>query len=190
MVKTEIYLKLARDIWNPKDIKDLAGGWTDNEEKKLFKDTKNQEYTVGYANRSWTDALKYGFLSADIGGSGRCIYNIQAGDTVFCHIIGKGFVGIGECINSAVPMEDFTVEVDGKVIPIEKAPWHSEEAKEKLDKKKELFVRVKWEKFVDNIADAFWEKGLTTVPLAAYTLSDKSTYKRIKEHFGYNLDNV
>ena len=183
--RAEIYLQMASDIWNPTDIKDLAGGWSDDEEKEFFKSTKGQEVTVGYAGRSWPDALKYGFLSANIGGSGRSLYNVQAGDTIFCHIAGSGFVGIGECLATAVPMTEFTVEVNGTPMPVTLAPWISEDAKVKLDQNKEIFISVKWMKFVNDPVEGYWEKGMTTVPLVAYTLTDKTTYKKVKEHFGY-----
>lgn len=186
--RAEIYLKMASDIWNPTDIKDLAGGWSDDEEKEFFKSTKGQEFTVGYADRSWRDALDYGFLSANIGGSGRSLYNVQAGDTVFCHIAGSGFVGIGECLATAVPMTEFTVEVNGTPTPVAMAPWACEDAKTKLDPNKEIFISVKWKKFADDPADGYWEKGMITVPLVAYTLTDKTTYKMVKEHFGYKDD--
>ena len=183
--RAEIYLKMASDIWNPTDIKDLAGGWSADEEKEFFRNTKGQEFTIGYADRSWPDALKYGFLSASIGGSGRYLYNVQAGDTVFCHIAGSGFVGIGECLATAVPMADFKVDVDGVSTPIVSAPWESEDAKNKLDHKKEIFISVKWKKYVTDQADGYWEKGMTSVPLVAYTLTDKTTYKKVKDHFDY-----
>ena len=183
--RAEIYLQMANDIWNPADIKELAGGWSAEEEKEFFKNTKGQEFTVGYAERSWVDALNYEFLSANIGGSGRSIYNIQAGDTIYCYIAGSGFVGIGECTSTAVPMKDFLVVVNGVKTPISQAPWSSEESKNKLDANREVFIGVKWEKYVDDITDGYWEKGMTRVPLVAYTLSDKTTYKKVREHYGY-----
>lgn len=186
--RAEIYLRMASDIWNPTDIKDIAGGWPDDEERDFFKNIKEQEFTVGYAGRSWPDALKYGFLSANIGGSGRSLYNVQVGDTVFCYIAGNGFVGIGECLATAVSMKKFKVDVNGISTPVTLAPWISEEAKAKLDRNKEIFIGVKWKKFVNDPAEGYWEKGMTSVPLVAYTLTDKTTYKKIKEHFGYKDD--
>lgn len=157
----------------------------DEEEKEFFKNTKGQEFTVGYAERSWADAIKYGFLSANIGGSGKYLYNVQSGDTIFCHIAGSGFVGIGECIATAVPMSEFTVDVNGVQTEIAQAPWEDEAAKQSLDTNKEIFIRVAWKKFVTDAEDGYWEKGMTSVPLVAYTLTDKTTYKKVKEHFGY-----
>lgn len=107
------------------------------------------------------------------------------GDTIYCHIAGSGFVGIGECIATAVPMSEFKVNVDGKDVFINNVTWISEDSKNKLDKSKELFIAVKWSKYVSNPDDGYWEKGLVSVPLVAYTLSDKATYKKIKAYFGY-----
>lgn len=186
--RAEIYLKMASDIWNPDAIKQLAGGWSDDEEKEFFKNEKGREFTVGYAGRSWPDALRYGFLSANLGGSGKSIYNVQVGDTVYCHIAGSGFVGIGECISTAVPMKNFMVQVDSKLIPIADAPWVSEEAKQKLDPNKEVFIGVGWKKYVTDPSEGYWEKGMTTVPLVAYMLNDKTTHQKVREHFGYSDD--
>ena len=184
--RAEIYRKMASDMWNPDDIKRIAGGWKDDEEKDPFKNEKGHEFTVGYADRSWPDALKYGFLSANIGsGSGESIYRVQVGDTVYCYIAGAGFVGIGECTSTAVPMKDFKVMVDGLSTPVSDAPWESEESKRNLDPDREVFIGITWRKSVSDLAEAFREKGLTVVPLVAYTLNDKTTYQKVREHFGY-----
>ena len=186
--RANIYLQMAIDIWNPNDIKDISGGWDEEEEKDFFKNTKAQEFTIAYADRSWPDALKYGFLSANEGSSGRYLYNVQIGDTIYCHITGNGFVGIGECVSTAVPMKDFMVNVNGAEISIDNAPWQDETAKLKLDRVKELFIGVRWKKYVQDQSDGFWEKGLTSVPLVAYTLSDKTTYKKVRDYFGYSAE--
>lgn len=184
--RAEIYMSMASDIWNPDDIKQIAGGWTDDEEKDFFKNEKRLEFTVGYADRSWPDALKYGFLSANLGcRSGKSIKRVLVGDTVYCYIAGAGFVGIGECISAAVPMKNFKVMVDGVSTPVSDAPWESEESKRNLDPDREVFIGIAWRKSVSDLAEAFWEKGLTVVPRVAYTLNDKTTYQKVREHFGY-----
>jgi hypothetical protein len=183
--RAEIYLRMASDIWNPDAIKEIAGGWADDDEKDFFKNEKGREFTVGYTERSWPDALKYGFLSANLGGSGKSIYNVQVGDTVYCHIAGYGFVGIGECTSTAVPMKNFKVMVHGTSTPVTDAPWQSEESKKKLDPNKEVFIGVAWKKYVTDINDGYWEKGMITVPLVAYMLNDKTTHQKVRDHFGY-----
>ena len=132
--------------------------------------------------------MKYGFLSASLGGSGKSIYNVQVGDTVYCYIAGCGFVGIGKCTSTAVPMKNFKVMADGIPTPVSDASWQSEELKQKLDSNKEVFIGVAWKRSVTDVGDGYWEKGMTTVPLAAYMLNDKTTYQKVKEHFGYTED--
>jgi len=46
-----------------------------------------------------------------------------------------------------------------------------------------IFIRVKWEMYVSDPKKAFREKGLTVVPLVAYTLTDKKTHARVIEYF-------
>ena len=184
--RAEIYMRMASDIWNPDAIKKIAGGWSDDEEQNFFKNEKGREFTVGYADRSWIDALKYGFLSANLGGSGKSIYNVQVGDIVYCHIAGYGFVGIGECTSTAVPMRNFRVMVNGVPTLISEVQRESEESKGKLDPNKEVFIGVEWKKFVTDPSEGYWEKGMTTVPLVAYMLNDKTTHRKVREHFGYS----
>jgi uncharacterized protein with ParB-like and HNH nuclease domain len=184
--RAEIYMRMASDIWNPDAIKKIAGGWSDDEEQNFFKNEKGREFTVGYADRSWIDALKYGFLSANLGGSGKSIYNVQVGDIVYCHIAGYGFVGIGECTSTAVPMRNFRVMVNGVPTLISEVQWESEESKGKLDPNKEVFIGVEWKKYVTDPTEGYWEKGMTTVPLVAYMLNDKTTHRKVREHFGYS----
>lgn len=183
--RARIYLQMASDIWNPDAIRELAGGWDDEVEKEFFKNDKASEFTVEYYKRSWSDALKYGFLSSNVGGTGKYLQNIQEGDIVYCHIAGCGFVGIGECRAAAVPMKAFTVTVDGEEKSIMNVPWIQPAEKSSLDTDKEIFIRVEWKSYVDDEQDGYWEKGLTTVPMVAYKLSDQSTHKKVREHFGY-----
>lgn len=181
--RATIYLRMAADIWDPNEIKTIAGGWNETEEKDFFKNDKPQDFTVEYAERSWPDALKYGFLSANIGGTGKYLQNIQEGDFVYCHIASSGFVGIGECTGTAVPMKEFTVQVDGEEKKIGDVIWQEPAYKERLDRNNEIFIRVEWKKTVADQKDGIWEPGMITVPLVAYKLSDQSTYKRVKELF-------
>ena len=186
--RADTYLMMAADIWNPNDIRELSGGWSEDDEKEFFKNVKAHEFTINYAGRSWPDALKYGFLSANKNGTGRYLYNVQVGDLVYCYIAGSGFVGIGECISTAVAMRDFLVSDNGSSVSVDKAAWISEADKAKLDKEAEIFIGVKWYAFVDDQNNGYSDKSLTTVPLVAYTATDKSTYKKVRVHFGYTED--
>ena len=48
--------------------------------------------------------------------------------------------------------------------------------------------KLRWFKYVDDPNDGYSDKSLTTVPLVAYTATDKSTYKKVRVHFGYTED--
>lgn len=183
--RANIYLQMAVDIWDPDAIKELAGGWDEDAEKDFFKNEKAKEYTVEYNEKSWPDALKYGFLSANIGGSGRYLKNVQEGDIVYCHIAGYGFVGIGECTEIATPMKDFAVSIGGTEVPIMEVQWLEPSYKAKLDADNEIIIRVAWKSYVDDRDDGYWEKGLVSVPMVAYSLNDQTTYKKVRQHFGY-----
>ena len=183
--RANIYLQMAVDIWDPNVIKDIAGGWEEESEKEFFKTEKAQEFTVEYYNKSWPDALKYGFLSANIGGSGRYLKNIQKGDIVYCHIAGAGFVGIGICTGTAVPMKEFTVDIEGTAVPISDVQWVKPVYKDMLKVDQEIFIRVDWKSYVEDQSDGYWEKGMTSIPLVAYMLNDQTTHKKVRQHFGY-----
>ena len=53
------------------------------------------------------------------------------------------------------------------------------------DEDTEIFIRVDWKSYVQDQSDGYWEKGMTSVPMVAYQLSDQSTHKKVREHFGY-----
>ena len=161
--RANIYLQMAIDIWDPNTIKEIAGSWEEDKEKEFFKNEKAQEFTVEYYDRSWPDALKYGFLSANTGGSGKNLKNIQEGDVVYCHIAGSGFVGIGICTAAAVPMTEFMVNLDGTEMPITDVNWLKPSYKDALKIDQEIFIGVDWKSFVEDQSDGFWEKGMTSV---------------------------
>ena len=52
----------------------------------------------------------------------------------------------------------------------------------------EVFIGVEWKKYVTDISDGYWEKGMANVPLVAYMLNDKTTHEKVKQHFDYNSD--
>lgn len=207
--RTELYLKLARSIWNVDNLKKLAGGWEDEDDFVEIPSGSQKSFTVEYAGRSWPDAVKYGFLSVDLSNTGRKLLGISVGDRVFCHISAKGFVGMGLCTAAAVPMKDFRVPADGvkaasdaapesasyaisdvasvaasdadATVPIVEVPWEKPELKAQCMGNDEWFIGVKWVRTVD-VEDGFWEKGLKTVPLAAYELGG-DTHARVLRHF-------
>ena len=60
----QLYTQLAKSIWDPTQIKELAGGWDDETEIEI-QNSSARRFTVEYGSgRSWEDARKYGFVSA------------------------------------------------------------------------------------------------------------------------------
>ena len=140
--------------------------------------------TVEYADRSWADAREYGFLSAKTSNNGVTLSNVEEGDLVFCHVAGKGFLGVGTCVSKAVPFLNF-VTTTGRALLDE--PWHDESAKSLLDYESELTIGIEWLKAVDDAEDGYWEKGLKALPMPVYELKDKTTYELVLLHFGVEL---
>lgn len=106
--RLQVYTQLAKAIWNPAQIKELAGGW-DDETEIAIRSGSARRFTVEYGSgRSWEDARKYGFVSAS-GEGGTSLNKIAVGDLIFCHIAGVGFVGIGICTVCETPAAGFTV---------------------------------------------------------------------------------
>ena len=102
-----------------------------------------------------------------------------------CHIANYGFVGIGICTASSVAMTRFTVSIDGKDVPISEVEWVNPLHKSKLDPDGEIFIRVDWKSYVEDLNDGYWEKGMTSIPLVAYKLNDQTTYQKVRQRFGY-----
>ena len=104
---------------------------------------------------------------------------------VYCHIAGSGFVGIGICTATAVPMSEFMVSVDGTMLPIKDVEWLKPTYKDALKVDQEIFIRVDWKNYVEEQSDGYWEKGMTSIPLVAYMLNDPTTHRKVRQHFGY-----
>jgi hypothetical protein len=76
-----------------------------------------QDFYVSFgldAQRSWEDAVKYGFVS---GGGGRwysqSLNALEPGHRVFVNIPKRGFVGVGEVEETVKPANEFIVKIDG-----------------------------------------------------------------------------
>jgi hypothetical protein len=110
--------------------------------------------------RRWEDARRYGFVS---GGGGRRwserLHDLVAGDRVFCHVPGAGYVGIGVVTGAAVRVVDFAV--DGR--PLLDLPLVSPGLDRGVgdDALVEWLVRVRWDVAVDATrSSAYWRPGL------------------------------
>ena len=183
--RLQLYTQLAKSIWDPAQIKELAGGWDDETEIEI-QNSSARRFTVEYGSgRSWEDARKYGFVSAS-GEGGTLLSNINEGDIVFCHIAGVGFVGIGICTTCETPASDFTVLEDATRKNILACEWINSSAKAAIDPSNEYFVGVRWLRTV-SADEGYWEKGMTSIPVVAYMMNDGSTHNKVLEHFRVSL---
>jgi hypothetical protein len=139
--------------------------------------------------RTWEDAVRYGFIS---GGGGKwysqSLNALEPGHRVFVHIPKQGFVGVGEVEETVVPVREFTVEVEGKTMPILDAPLKASAMGANADDPElsEYVVRVKWLKVVPE-GKAVWEQGMFANQNTACRLQGEKgefTIERVGQHFG------
>ncbi len=122
----------------------------------------NGEYYFSYGvdgQRSWEDAVQYGFVSAG-GGSWHTgtMRNLSSGDRIWVNIPHVGYVGVGTVTEEMKPAGKTRIQIDGRDIPFFdlslKAGYH----KDLPPEKEEYIVKVKWEKTVPE-KDAVSEYG-------------------------------
>lgn len=154
----------AKEAWNGRDFYVSFGGTTD---------------------RSWQDALRYGFISA---GGGRwytqTLYNLKQGHRVWVNLPGTGYVAVGDVTGTAQPLRDFNVEVDGKEVKLLDAPRDGYRRGEHLDDDDltEHLVPIRWIKAVPE-DQAYWEKGLFAKQHSACKLRNRFTLERLGRYF-------
>ena len=146
----------------------------------------------GEEGRLWEEAVEYGFFSA---GGGKwytkTLSYLEPGDRIWANVPGTGYVGVGQVIASAVPIDEFMVDDgSGNEVPIQTLPigaatlWRHADDPEKA----EYMVRVKWQKTV-TIDEAIKEKGFfgnqnsVAKPVAAKW---EHTIERLKKRFRIN----
>lgn len=149
-----------------------------------------RDYYVSFGDgphRSWEDAQKYGFIS---GGQGlwysKTLGLLSPGARVFVHIPGEGYVGVGTVTEEAKPVNEFTVEENGRSVPILqvpdlKAPRMGENAGD--EDKSEYLVRVDWIE-ARSKTDAYWTAGLFANQNTVCRLRNKFTLEKLRAHFG------
>ncbi|MEW5764479.1 MAG: endonuclease NucS domain-containing protein [Acidobacteriota bacterium] len=103
---------LTRAWFIEPDEMEEAGG-----ERKL-KGPWNGEVYVNFGHddvQNWEDARRYGFVSAYGGKRYRkAMERLEPGQRIWVKVPGKGFVGVGEVVARAVPVEEFHVTLDGE----------------------------------------------------------------------------
>lgn len=114
------------------------------------KEPWNGEFYASFGHgkqRSWADAVQYGFIS---GGGGpwytRTLQLLSPGDRVWVKVPGYGFVGVGRVAGSAQPANTFKVETPEGELPVldiaQGGSYHRDFADD--EERCEYFVPVKW----------------------------------------------
>jgi len=136
----------------------------------------------------WEDCIKYNCV---IGGGGkwysRTLKKLFPGARIFVMIPKKGYVGVGEVIEKAVPAKEFEVNHDGELKSILDVPTKGNNLDQEIDNldKCIYFVKIDWIK-TNSVKDAYWEKGLRANQNTAFKLKSKFTIEKLTNFF--NLD--
>lgn len=110
-------------------------------------------YYANYAGteRSWSEAVKYGFISA--GGSSwytRTLGILEPGGRVWVNRPGQGYLGVGIIESGPIPASEFLVETDKGPTRFLGLSRHRDSllASTKDKETEEQYVRVRWLKTV------------------------------------------
>jgi hypothetical protein len=111
------------------------------------KEPWNGEYYVSYGGRSWSDAVKYGFISGG-GGSwySRTLKLLSPGDRVWVKIPKTGYVGVGHVAEAVQTAKEFKVATPEGERPALEVLRDAERYRKHADDPdmSEYFVRVNW----------------------------------------------
>jgi predicted transport protein len=148
-----------------------------------------RDFYVTIGDRSWEDALRYGFISA---GGGEIwtkpLERLFPGARVFLYkpYPIKGYVGVGIVKEAVRPVTEFKVDIDDRTVPILEAPLDDLEKAERYaddPKRREHLVRVEWLK-TRPVDDAAWQTGLFTNQVPVCKLRDRDTIDFLEQEFG------
>lgn len=149
--------KLLSRAWlvEPEDAQDYLGQRDKGE-------PWNGEFYVNY-DRDWSDALKYGIVTA--GGGyfySRTLGNLSPGDRIWVKAPGKGFVGVGRIISAKCPIRELEVQTDSGLRPALEVLQNAREFISRDDNPEtaDYYVGVKWLDTVSDTSQAFQETGL------------------------------
>jgi len=156
--------------WSGQDFYVAIGGKGVTEDKKW---------------RNWEDMRSYGFVSSGHGHKyHKALSNLYEGARIWAYIPGSGYVGVGDVTESAVPVHQFEVDVDGERMPIMNAPLKATNMDHDAQDKDlaESLVRVDWKRTQPQ-AEAFQEKGMFASPNVVAKLRHPFTLQRLREVF-------
>lgn len=140
------------------------------------------------SERSWLDAVEYGFICAG-GGTWytRTLQLLEPDDRVWVKIPGVGFVGVGRVTGPSQPASTFTVNTPSGVMPVLDAAKRGSYHRDFLNdpERCEYFVPIRWlqtvpvEKAVQEIG-MFGNQNTVCKPTAAVW---RTTVERLKQAF-------
>ncbi|MFJ5038384.1 endonuclease NucS domain-containing protein [Streptomyces parvulus] len=144
--------------------------------------------------RNWTDANRYGFVSAG-GGEwfSRTIRSLPIGARVFTHIPKVGYVGIGTVSGEPQPFEEAVLSIEGESRPMADLPlegtyrYVGQRASTDEQDRREWIVPVTWERAVPR-EEAFWRTGFFANQNSACKLRARFTIDEVSRHFGVSQD--
>lgn len=136
-------------------------------------------------HRTWEDCVKYGFVSAGQGvWYSRTLQQLPVGARIFACIPRKGYVGVGTVTQSAVPVREFLINVDGVEKPILELPLSAPNMADNFGNLElsEYVARVEWITHVPE-SQAIWENGMFANQNSACRLRSSFTLQRLSERF-------
>ena len=142
------------------------------------------EYPNG---RTWTDAVKYGFVSAG-GGEwySQSLRKLPRGARVFVCIPGTGFVGVGTVVGEPAPFDAAIVTVDGathRLAELELAGTYHHSPEGDTPETAEYVVPIDWQRTV-HAREAVWRPGMFANQHSACKLRHSSTIDQVSAAFG------
>jgi len=136
-------------------------------------------------HRSWKDCVRYGFIA---GGQGRwysrTLGMLFVGARVFVCIPGTGYAGVGIVKEETQRVREFTVEIEGKMVPLLDAELAAPKMDENADDPElsEYVVRIEWIKTLPK-GEAVWETGMFANQNTVCRLRNRFTLERLIKHF-------
>ncbi len=122
----------------------------------------NGEYYYSYGDeeqRSWEDALKYGFVS---GGGGtwysKTMHMLEAEDRIWVNVPKRGFVGVGIVKEVAKPAKETIIQTEEGPKSFYDLDLHANYNKNALPGNDEFVILIDWQKKVA-LSEAVWENG-------------------------------
>ena len=182
---------LTQPDWN-EDIIDERAAFLFDKALEIWK-VPNQDVTkefyvnYGVGDRSWDDAVKYGFVSA---GGGQWyssqLKKLEIGSRIWVYIPNCGYVGVGTVTHTAKPARDTMLMVDGNAEKFFTLQMTAGYHKDQSNDKEEYIVTVDWIKTVSQINAVTDKDYFSNQSIAARPIADSWHYtlKKLKELWG------